>query len=73
MQNNKLTPWFPPDVKPVRKGIYEIKTPFGQRYSTWLGNKWSYWSADLDKAKGMSGIGDHGLNRYHWRGLAEKP
>ena len=42
---NKMTDWFPPHIKPVREGVYEIKFAavrgYHRMYSTWNGLKWS--------------------------------
>jgi hypothetical protein len=64
----KLTPWFPPEVKPVRKGWYA--RDFGWRPSVrepepqyWNGTAWFYgdmWPEHGDKAEQQ--------NR-EWRGI----
>jgi hypothetical protein len=36
----KKTPWFPRYIKPVRKGIYEIKTRYGIKFANWNGEYW---------------------------------
>ncbi|CAB4180564.1 hypothetical protein UFOVP1049_55 [uncultured Caudovirales phage] len=33
----KMTPWFPAHIKPVRKGVYEVRTPNNK------GNKYCYY------------------------------
>jgi putative component of toxin-antitoxin plasmid stabilization module len=33
---NKMTDWFPSHIKPVRKGVYEVRTPN-------KGNKYCYY------------------------------
>ena len=42
---NKMTPWFPPHIKPVHKGVYPIKFTAAESYpfmyATWNGLKWS--------------------------------
>ena len=39
----KLTPWFPADVQPVRRGLYEVQTDDFEapNYRVWLGDGWS--------------------------------
>ena len=41
----KMTDWFPPHIKPVREGVYEIKLTavrgYHRMYATWNGLKWS--------------------------------
>lgn len=36
----KKTPWFPRTIKPVRKGLYEIKTKYGRKMAFWNGEWW---------------------------------
>lgn len=68
----KLTPWFDPQVKPKRKGVYQTNW-FGDGYSWFNGKEWAnqrltaydawedrYWTEDAVQDKA-------------WRGLAEKP
>ena len=42
---NKMTPWFPAHIKPVHKGVYEVKftavRSISPMYATWNGRKWS--------------------------------
>ena len=71
----KLTPWFPPEVKPVRKGVYEIRDDsLGMTF-------YAYWSGyffgggmcerqDAADARWAFTIND---SVSAWRGLAEKP
>jgi hypothetical protein len=71
---SEMTKWFPPHIKPVHKGVYEVrfliqKITDAPMYATWNG-RWSCWS--------------HGKNDvYHtrfraavqnkcWRGFKEK-
>lgn len=71
---NKMTDWFPPHIKPVNVGVYEIKFAavrgYHRMYSTWNGLKWScaspFASGDWHKK-----FRDAGQNKY-WRGFTEK-
>jgi len=71
---NKMTPWFPPHIKPVHKGVYEIKyTERGlydsYMWATWNGSKWSSVSYNLcDEYHKQF---DANQNKY-WRGFKEK-
>ena len=71
---SEMTKWFPPHIKPVREGIYEIKyTPknlhVSDMYATWNGarwsvgsyNRWDYNHTDFD-----------GNQNKYWRGFKEK-
>jgi hypothetical protein len=42
--SKKMTDWFPPNIKPVHEGVYEVRfvyKTFGKLYARWNGNKWS--------------------------------
>jgi hypothetical protein len=71
MSKNKLTPWFPGDVKPARPGVYETdaETDSYLCYQLWTGNHWGWCSAN-------SGFVLPYESRYQsprWRGLAKEP
>jgi hypothetical protein len=79
--SKKLTPWFPGDVKPVRKGWYETGTNgvlhhrsrgflTGRPFRYWTGFEWVTASPDLIWCD-RSIFGTHPT--HQWRGLAEKP
>ena len=71
----QYTPWFPPSERPMRDGVYQVKTypydprVFVPRFSYWSGRRgcWgpAYFSAY--KAAGMAGV--YGKQDRHWRGL----
>lgn len=58
----KLTPWFPADVKPTRKGVYQCREG-RQYYWFWDGRVWR--SSEF----GWECV----LQRREWRGLASDP
>lgn len=74
MKKQKLTPWFPPEVRPAHPGVY-ISTVNRARtfYRLWDGSNWHY-GHESDPAKAAT-INDIWLppEFLHWRGLAEKP
>lgn len=59
-----MTDWFPKKVRPVREGVYNIRTPGKNSYThtaKWTGEKWtSSWS-------------DEELKIKEWQGLAVDP
>ena len=66
-----MTGWLPPHIKPVHKGVYEIKyTAKGSQesgmYATWNGEKWSIGAYDLHTH-------DHkcfdAIQEKYWRGF----
>ena len=36
----KKTPWFSSRIKPVRNGLYEIKSKYGRGFAYWTGEYW---------------------------------
>ena len=70
---SKMTPWFPPHIKPVHKGVYEVKftkiAGFYTGFATWNGKKWSRGSHNLldDYHRNFDAL----QNKY-WRGFKEK-
>ncbi len=60
---NVLTPWFPPKVKPVRKGLYMTRYIVGQAplLLRWTGEIWTDEQGDCYSAS------------RQWRGLAFDP
>lgn len=76
MSEQKLTEWFPADVKPVRRGVYEVRWGWtfrdGGGYCHWDGRTWGNTFFKVDRAPGrgetITAKQDKG-----WRGLAEKP
>lgn len=73
--NPELTPWFPPEVKPVRVGWYEthmLKSIVG--HSFWAGNKWSntYFGESWNEINLRSISFDGAIQKKTWRGLAVK-
>ena len=74
---NKMTPWFPPHIKPVHKGLYEIKfTDMNLKgvddpmYATWNGLRWS--SASYQKSGGYHKMFYGVTQDKYWRGFKEK-
>lgn len=69
----KLTPWFPSDVKPVRKGVYQQICGLGKDigYQYWDGKNWRGWNWSAISAKNETYI--VGPMSDAWRGLASNP
>lgn len=80
-KEQKLTPWFPPAVEPVRDGIYETR-PVPSRWSddfvwhaVWRSGEWCGPTAcGPDVALAYAAGGQKNRDGpLEWRGLAEKP
>ena len=69
----KLTPWFSPDVNPVRAGVYEVKQDDTSAwYRRWDGEDWYVGGPTPGWASNAVIALDNG-HRAPWRGLAEEP
>lgn len=71
MTKQKLTPWFPADVKPVHVGVYERN--YGSKknpdlvYCKWDGKKWMVCSSNINGANKQT---CHTLlQSEEWRGI----
>jgi len=73
---SKMTPWFPPHIKPVRKGVYQIKytkkqnPAYSAMYATWDGTHWSTGSYNLDDAYHQQFYVAN--QKKFWRGFTEE-
>jgi len=78
--DDDLTPWFPPDVKPVHEGVYEIKSDTSIRmngYSQWDGKQWGPSYDMIGSCFNMAAV-DIGVPGVwavgkKWRGLKKQP
>jgi hypothetical protein len=69
---SQLTPWFPGDVKPSRKGIYIRKNHLDQQfYSKWNGKFWVAYASHLFVAEKFTEASLY--QNWEWRGLAQDP
>ena len=73
--SKKMTPWFPPRIKPVRVGVYQIKFSYSrpgdmEMYATWSGRKWSNMSYSTTGL--WHGIFKGAEQKKHWRGFTEE-
>jgi hypothetical protein len=77
--SEKLTPWFPADVKPARVGVYEkdFQIDEGHRsFQYWSGRRWWYGTGNPEGTKKAFLSAPHGECRPRprpWRGLASDP
>lgn len=68
---DKLTPWFPAHIKPVRVGVYETDKNRG-RYQHWNGRFWG----PYDQSSRTAWLWQDYRSGYQspsWRGLAHPP
>ena len=69
---SNMTPWFPPRIKPVREGVYEVKfcSDGDICYAAWNGKNWSWF--DLSpRGQRLRDFQNSAQNKY-WRGFTEE-
>lgn len=71
MSKQKLTPWFPGHVKPVRPGVYQVDGNFGMGWKNWDGSHWLAFHYTSVYAVAESSISV--TQDMPWRGLASDP
>lgn len=75
MKEQKLTPWFPASVKPVRDGVYQtrpVRNTDGPEYQHWNGVFWGRVCSTSNSAyldRNYRSI----FQNDQWRGLAKEP
>lgn len=67
MAQGKLTGWFPANVKPVRKGVYQRKG-YVIDFSYWTGERWSTGAGNAKDAYAGRFI-ETVCRDFPWRGL----
>lgn len=76
--SKKLTPWFPPTVKPVHIGCYQTEDSAAclrngmHGYQYWTGARWGRFEITKTGAE-ASKSSDSTFQVNYWRGLAVKP
>lgn len=65
----KLTPWFPPHIKPVRVGVYPIKCD-AKMFAKWDGLRWS--AAAFTTTPDQWYFGSFAAQGKSWRGLTKE-
>lgn len=87
--DDDLTPWFPPDVKPVHEGVYQVNDGYvgveDRSFAYWDGARFKYRTFSSDPAKNEWCLGaidrayakKHDYTAYpsfaYWRGLNKQP
>lgn len=65
----KYSPWFPPEIKPVHEGVYQIGV---RHYRHWNGIWWGYYGDSALMAYAYR-LKRSAVQPNTWRGLARKP
>ena len=72
VKKEKLTPWFPAGVRPMRNGFYLRDYRPTIAYSYWDGECWSMGCFDINDHK-FTKSEPSAFQGLRWRGLAEQP
>lgn len=67
-----LTPWYPPEIKPVREGVYEVDRDWsGTRWFSYFdGGTWYMCAVEVDRAERYYEAGSTAHNQQKpWRGI----
>lgn len=77
MSKQKLTPWFPPDVKPVHHGVYQVRAPGDDENFDWslFDGEWRCYCSTAENAAKEAGdtYVSYFAGEDEWRGLASNP
>lgn len=73
---SEYTPWFPHKVKPVHKGVYEVRWSSwagcnGGPYAYWDGRCWRWARSSVSAARGDTGNSIGAGQDKQWRGLTK--
>lgn len=68
----KKTAWYPPEIHPVRPGVYECRWRYtGTFFNRWHRGRWMWGARGVSAAKNSTdaiGLGDRLIG---WRGVAK--
>lgn len=70
----ELTPWFPPHIKPVHVGVWDVADGSHFRapwFKKWDGRYWYTGGRTVSEANRVTEYSI--LEEFSWRGLARKP
>lgn len=70
---NETTPWYPPEIKPARKGMYQKLVCSTVCWSYWSGRHWGWTCAVKKDAYRFRSIRHKVDIEYIWRGLLSRP
>ena len=72
----RLTPWFPSDVKPKRRGVYKTQYFLDEPgYSYWNGAMWTGTQTNIKEAHGVRNKDfyySEFIQEKKWRGLTKE-
>ena len=62
------TEWFPSDIKPKRKGVYEVRSCVGEGFAHWDGKAWGWTESNVKRADAEHSTFGAEQNK-EWRGV----
>lgn len=69
----KLTPWYEPNVKPKRKGVYNTDAYDKESFQNWNGKFWGLYTADKNLAAHPAYADiQSSVQHPRWRGLTKE-
>ena len=63
----KISEWYPPDIKPVRRGVYITRKNNHIFFQCWTGTYWNVRLCDIDKAYKTKQRSQH--QDVYWKGI----
>jgi hypothetical protein len=63
----KITDWYPPDVKPVRRGVYITRKNDIIFFQFWTGTFWNVRMNNISQAEKIKQHSQH--QEVHWKGI----
>lgn len=69
----KLTDWFPPDVAPVRAGVYEVNSTSLHSWYRWIDTDGTQHIGEKLPRLAVLFARSAGVAPASWRGLADDP
>jgi len=63
----KLTEWYPPDVKPVRRGVYITRKNDNIYFQYWTGTFWNVRMGSIQLAEQVKQRSQH--QDVRWKGI----
>ena len=65
----KLTDWYPPDIKPVRRGVYITRKNETIYFQYWTGTFWNVRMSNVQLAEKVKQRSQH--QDVYWKGISK--
>ena len=64
-----LTNWYPPHIKPVRRGVYITRSKGQIYFQYWTGNYWNVRVSSIQMASQIKQRSQH--QEVYWKGITK--